>query len=187
MPTASPEPTATSSPLAAPTADEGSALPLWLWAVLGLVLLGLVVAWVASRRGKGERQQAAQAEGQLAWVRSQVDDALVRWRGEQLALSTDARDTDSELARRWALVDQRTTAATDTLLTLETATSTDAVRESSRLLREATESYRTSLDTLALALSTGDGARTAQAQQGFAADTALLDQARQRFRQASGL
>jgi hypothetical protein len=116
-----------------------------------------------------------------------VDDPLVRWRGQQLGLPADQRDTDSELARRWALLDQRTTAATDDLLTLATGAKKDSVRESATLLRQAAESYRSSLDTLATAVATGDQARIALASQGFTADTALLDQARQRFRQASGL
>jgi hypothetical protein len=163
-------------------------VPVWLWVLLGLLLVGLVVALLAARRrGGADRDRAAQAEGQLAWVRSQVDDPLVRWRGQQLGLPVDQRDTDSELARRWALIDQRSTAATDGLLTLATGARKDSVREAATLLRQSTESYRASLDALATAVATGDQARIAQASQGFTADTALLDQARQRFRQSSGL
>jgi len=186
-PTSAPSPSPTDQTGA--TANEGSGLPVWAWVVIGLAGLALVLALVSllRRRGGNDRDLAAQAEGQLAWVRSQVDDPLVRWRGQQLGLPADQRDADSELARRWALIDQRVTAATTDLLTLQSGARSDAVRESAGMLRTATESYRGSLDALAAAVATGDQARIAQASQGFTADTSLLDQARTRFRQVSGL
>jgi hypothetical protein len=183
-----PLPTQTPSPSPESPADDSGGVPLWEWLLLAALVIGLIAALVAARRRRSnDRELAAHAEGQLAWVRSQVDDPLVRWRGQQLGLPVEARDTDSELARRWDLLDQRTTAATDDLLTLATGAKKDSVREAATLLRQATETYRGSLDTLATAVSLGDQARITQASQGFTADTTLFDQARQRFRQATGL
>ena len=179
-------PAATDTTEAAASEDEG--VPPWLWVLLGAVVIGLVAWLVASRRkDSGDRHLAAQADGQLTWVRSQVNDPLVRWRGQQLALPADQRDTDSEQSRTWALIDQRITSATTDLLTLESGSKNDSVKQSASLLRQAAESYRGSLDALAKAVSTGDQSRMTQASEGFTADTSLLDQARTRFKQAAKL
>lgn len=170
--------------------SSDSGIPLWAWILLGLALVGLVALLIASARRRGssdEKALAAQADGQLSWVRSNVDDPLLRWRADQLRLPAAQRDTDSELARRWALVDQRVTAATTDLLTIESSTKNAALQQASALLRQAAEGYRTSLDALAQALVTGDQARIAQASQGLNADTTMFDQARQRFHQTASL
>jgi hypothetical protein len=169
-------------------ADTG--VQTWVWVLLGLLALLMVVLLVQSarrRRGAAGKALAAQADGQLAWVRSNVDDPLARWRAEQLALPTDQRDTDSELARRWTLVDQRVTAATNDLLTLESSTRNDDLRQTTTMLRQATEGYRASIDALAQSIATGDQARIDQASQALAADTTLFDQARTRFRTTAKL
>lgn len=171
-----------------PAASEDDGVQPWVWVLLGAAVIGLVAWLVASRRkDSGDRDLAAQADGQLTWVRSQVNDPLVRWRGQQLALPADQRDTDSEQARTWALIDQRLTSATTDLLTLESGSKDDSVKQSASLLRQAAETYRGSLDTLAKAVSTGDQSRITQASEGFTADTSMLDQARTRFKQAAKL
>ena len=173
---------------AGPTADTG--VPTWAWVVLALVLVLLVVLVVLSarrRRGAGDKELAAQADGQLGWVRSNADDQLVRWRADQLRLPAAQRDPDSELARRWLLLDQRVTAATDALLTLESSSKDDALRQAATMLRQAAEGYRTSIDALAQSIATGEQPRIAQASQALTADTTLLDQARQRLRGAAKL
>ena len=129
----------------------------------------------------------AQADGQLAWVRENVDDSLVRWRAGQLDLPADQRDAESETARRWAAVDQRLGAATDDLLTLESGSKNADVQQAAQMLRQATTGYRASIDALAQSLASGDDARIAQAQQALTADVSLFDQARQRMRQVARL
>lgn len=183
-----PEATPTATDATASTSD--SSVPLWAWILLGLALVGIVAFVIASARRRGSRDEktlAAQADGQLSWVRSNVDDPLVRWRAGQLALPAEQRDTDSELARRWALLDQRVTAATTDLLTIESSSKDAALQQAAGLLRQAAEGYRTSVDALAQALATGDQARISQASQGLNADTTMLDQARQRLRQTASL
>lgn len=179
------------SPVADDTEPEGSSsVPWWGWVLLvllGLTILALVVASARRRRNAGSVALASQADGQLAWVRTAVDDPLVRWRAEQLGLPPDRRDVDSDLARRWALVDQRITAATNDLLTIESGTGSDAVTQAAGLLRQAAEAVRGSVDGLARAVATGDQTRIATASQALAADMTLLDQGRQRLRQAARL
>ena len=181
------------APVETPATDDTeatSSVPAWGWLLIilaGLTLLWLIIASARRRKGSDTADLAAQADGQLAWVRSNVDDPLVRWRADQLRAPADERDTDSDMARRWALVDQRVTAATNDLLTIESGSGKDDLRQSATLLRQAAEGYRTSVDGLARALATGDQARIATASQGLTADTTLLDQARQRFRQAAKL
>jgi hypothetical protein len=158
-----------------------------LLAVLAVLLVGLLVA-IARRRGGGDDSTlAAQADGQLTWVRSNVDDPLVRWRADQLRLPADQRDTDSELARRWMLVDQRVTAATGDLLTIESGSKDDGLRQAATMLRQAAEGFRTAIDGLAQSMATGDQGRIAQSSQALSADTTLLDQARHRFRTTAKL
>lgn len=201
QPTEQPEPEQppTETPAETPTqtqdatddtaAETDTGISPWLWVLLGLALLaiGLAIAAARRRRGGDDTTLAAQADGQIAWVRSNVDDPLVRWRADQLGLPSDQRDTDSELARRWTLVDERTTAATNDLLTLESSTKGDDLRQAATMLRQATEGYRTSIDALAQSIATGEQARVARASQALAADATLLDQGRQRFRTAAKL
>jgi hypothetical protein len=162
-------------------------VPTWARVALGLVLLmlaALVIASARRRRGPDVKALTAQADGQLTWLRENVDDALLRWRADQLRRPLDQRDTESELARRWALVDERVTAASDDLLTLQSGSKDAGVQQAAELLRQATQGFRGSIDALTQSLASGDQARIAQATQGFAADASLLDQARQRLRQA---
>lgn len=170
------------------TADSG--VSPWAWLLLGLVLVAFVVLLVTSarrRRGEAGTALAAQADGKIGWVRSNTDDALVRWRADQLGRSAEQRDIDSELARRWTSLDQRVTAATDDLLALESSVKDSGVRQAASMLRQAVEGYRTSVDALAQSVATGEQARIAAASQALDADTTLLDQARQRLRQAAKL
>lgn len=180
-------------PAETPATDDTEAtsnVPWWGWGLIVLALLTLlwlVIASARRRRGSETSALAAQADGQLAWVRSNVDDPLVRWRADQLRRPAEQRDTDSELARRWDLVDQRVTAATNDLLTIESGKASDSLRQAATLLRQAAEGFRASVDGLAGAISTEDQSRIATASQGLTADTTVLDQARQRFRQAARL
>jgi hypothetical protein len=186
---ATPQPPAEQPPTDETATQTDTGISPWLWVLLGLVLLaiGLGIAAARRRRGGDDTTLAAQADGQVAWVRSNVDDPLVRWRADQLRLPSDERDADSELARRWTLVDQRAIAATNDLLTLESSTKDDALRQTATMLRQATEGYRNSIDALAQSISAGEQARIVQASQALTADTTLLDQARQRFRTAAKL
>lgn len=184
--------TATATPSATDETDTAAdtGVAPWAWVLLGLVLLALVVLVVMSarrRRAGDDKALAAQADGQIGWARANTDDALVRWRADQLAKPVDQRDTDSELARRWTLLDERLTAATTDLLTLESSSKDDGVRETATALREAAERFRTSIDGLAQSVVTGEQSRIAAASQALTADTTLLDQARQRLRQAAKL
>jgi hypothetical protein len=186
------EQTPAQSPTATDEADVAAdtGVSTWAWVVLALLLVLLVVLLVLSarrRRGAGDKQLAAQADGQLGWVRSNVDDPLVRWRADQLRVPAAQRDTDTELARRWMLLDQRVTAATNDLLTVESSSKNDTLRQAASMLRQAAEGYRTSVDALAQSIATGEQARIAQASQALTADTTLLDQARQRLRGAAKL
>lgn len=184
--------TATATPAATDETDTAadSGVAPWAWVLLGLVLLALVVLVVMSarrRRAGDDKTLAAQADGQIGWARANTDDALVRWRADQIGRPVDQRDTDSELARRWTLLDERLTAATTDLLTLESSSKDDGLRETATALRQAAERYRTSIDGLAQSVVTGEQSRIAAASQALTADTTLLDQARQRLRQAAKL
>ena len=197
-PTPQPEPTPEPTPEATeeapavtpePAAESDDGVPTWVW-LLGIAtlvaILGAVVA--GRRRGKApERSLAAQADGQLEWARNQASDSLLRWRAGQLGLPAAQRDTDSPEARTWSLLDQRLTGASNDLLTLQSGADDEAVRQAAGMLQQATDGYRNSLEAMANSLATGDAARTSQATQALQADTALFDQARQRFRQAARL
>ena len=190
QPPAQPEATPTTPATDETDAAADTTFPPWAWALIVLVLVllvGLLVSLARRRRSGDDASVAAQADGQIAWARANVDDPLVRWRADQLALPLAERDSDSELARRWALVDQRVTAATSDLLTLESGSKDEALRQAAVMLRQAAEGYRTSVDGLAQSIATGEQARIAQASQALSADTTLLDQARQRFRTAAKL
>lgn len=194
-----PAPTVTSTvqaPAESPTATEesdpaaDSSVSTWAWVLLALVLVTLVALMLMSarrRRGADDRRLAAQADGQLGWALSTNDDALVRWRANQIQLPLDQRDTDSELARRWTLLDERVTAATNDLLTLEASSTSDDTRQAATALREAAERYRTSIDALAQSVVTGEQSRIAAASQALMADTTLLEGARGRLRQTAKL
>ncbi len=183
------------TPAPTPATDDteqaaSSSVPWWGWLLLVLLavaIVGLVISSARRRRNADSTALASQADGQLAWVRTAVDDPLVRWRAEQLGLPADQRDVDSDLARRWALVDQRVTAAANDLLTIESGSGSDTVKQAAGLLRQAAEAFRGSVDGLARAVATGDQSRIATASQALAADTTLVDQGRQRLRQAAGL
>jgi hypothetical protein len=185
-----PDPVDTPEPTPSEPAEEtDSGVPTWVW-LLGLAAIGAIFAGiVAARRngGKPDHNLAAQADGQLDWVRNQASDPLIRWRAGQLALPAAQRDTDSPEARTWALLDQRLTGASNDLLTLQSGSDDEAVRQAAGMLQQATDGYRNSLEALAASMATGDNARTNQAAQALQADTALFDQARQRFRQAARL
>lgn len=188
--------TATATATASPTATDETTpagdtrVAPWGWVLLALALLALFVLLVIAarrRRGAQGKALAAQADGKIGWVRSNTDDALVRWRADQLGRPAEQRDADSELARRWTLLDQRVASATDDLLTLESSSKDDSLTQAAGMLRQATEGYRTSVDALAQSVATGDQQRIAAASQALSADTTLLDQARQRLRQAAKL
>lgn len=183
---------ATVSPTGEPADETGptSQVPTWAWVALALALLllgALMIASARRRRGLDVQALTAQADGQITWLRENVDDALLRWRASQLQRPVDDRDGDSESAHRWALVDQRVTAATNDLLTLESGSKDAGIRQAAGMLRQALQGYRGSVDTLAQSLAVGDQARIDQAQQGVSADVSLLEQARQRLRQAARL
>jgi hypothetical protein len=183
-PAATPEPVPTE-----PAEESGDGVPVWVW-LLGIATVVAIVGAVAAGRRRGsaaERSLAAQADGQLEWARNQASDSLLRWRAGQLGLPAAQRDTDSPDARPWSLLDQRLTGASNDLLTLQSGADDEAVRQAAAMLQQATDGYRNSLEAMATSLATGDAARTSQATQALQADTALFDQARQRFRQATGL
>lgn len=188
-----PDPVVTDDAITDPVeaAEDEGGFPWWGWLLVALAVIALIAVIVALTRRRGgedpDRDLAAQADGQLAWARSQVDETLLRWRASQMAVPAAERDTDSEAARRWVGVDQRLGAAVDRLLALESGTSRDAVQESAFQLRTAAERYRSTLDTVAAAYATQDDTRIGPAVQGWNADTGLLDGARQRFREVTGL
>jgi len=190
--TAEPAPVETpeESEPATPTEESSDGLPGWAWLLIiggGIALIAAIVA--ASRRGSGgnERDLAAQADGQLSWVRNEVTDPLVRWRAGELGKPADQRDTDSPQAKTWALVEQRLTAASNDLLTMQSGAKDDSVRQAAGMLQQAADGYRNSLDALTQSVAAGDQARISQASQAFQADTALFDQGRQRLQQVMKL
>jgi hypothetical protein len=186
------EPAPVETPEPAPTdpaEDTDGGVPAWVW-LLGLAAVVAIIGAIIAGRRRGnapERNLAAQADGQLEWARNQASDALLRWRAGQLGLPAAQRDTDSPEARTWSLLDQRLTGASNDLLTLQSGADDEAVRQAAAMLQQATDGYRNSLEAMANSLATGDAARTSQATQALQADTALFDQARQRFRQAARL
>jgi hypothetical protein len=188
-----PEPVVTDPATADPVeaAEDEGGFPWWGWLLIALAVAALVAVIAALTRRRGgedpDRDLAAQADGQIAWARSQVDEALLRWRASQIGVPAAQRDTDSEAARRWAGVDQRLGAAVDRLLALESGTANDTVRDAVFQVRTATERYRSTLDTVSSAYATGDDVRIGAAVQGWSADTGILDGARQRFREVTGL
>lgn len=186
-----PEAVETADPEPAPSADDGeSAPPSWAWLLAVAVTVALVLGSVAAvRRGRGgtDHDTAAQADGELEWARSNATDALIQWRAGQLRLPADQRDVDSAQARTWSLLDQRLTGAGNDLLTLQSGAGDQRVRQAAGMLQQATDSYRNSLGAMAASIATGDAGRMSQAAQALQVDTALFDQARQRFRQAAQL
>ena len=180
---------ATADPVEA--VDDDAGFPWWGWLLIALAVIAVIAVIVALARRRSaedpDRDLAAQADGQLAWARSQVDETLLRWRASQIGAAALDRDTDSEAARRWQGVDQRLGAAVDRLLALESGTTRDEVRDAAFQLRTAAERYRSTLDTTASAYATGDDDRIGPAVQGWGTDTGILDGARGRFRQVTGL
>ncbi|MGF1647821.1 MAG: hypothetical protein ACFCVF_13000 [Kineosporiaceae bacterium] len=192
--TATPSPEPTGSPQPEPTAAEGG-FPWWAWALLALAAAALVAVLAAAlgrrRVGQADRDRAADADAQLAWVRSQVDEPLLRWRGGRLAAPPDAPgdtvEIRSESSDRWALVEERIGVALDHAAALATDAGSADLRRAGAALSDAIETYRRSIDTAAAAHGTGDAGRTVAAERGLAVDGDLLDQARRRLRDAAGL
>jgi hypothetical protein len=187
-----PDPGVTDPATTDPVEADGDGFPWWGWLLIALAVaavVGLIIALTRRRGGMadGDRDLAAQADGQIGWARSQVDEALLRWRGTQLGLPPELRDSDSEPARRWLEVDRRLTSAVDHLLALESGAAGEQVRDAAFRLRSATESYRGTLDTVAAASATADETRIRAALQAWGADSGLLDSARRMFRQTTGL
>jgi hypothetical protein len=193
-PTASPSSEPASSPGTEPAVGEGG-VPWWGWALLALAAIAVVAVIVAllgrRRVGPADRDRAADADAQLAWVRTQVDDALLRWRGGRIAAPPDAPgdtvEIDSEPASRWALVDDRLGVAIGHTAALAADAGSADLRRAADTLHGAVEAYRQSIDTAAAAHATGDPVRIAAAARALAVDGDLVDRARRRLRDAAGL
>ncbi len=193
-PEPAPEPTEAETPQESQPVDEstedGSGLPLWAWVLIIVAVVAGVGGLVAASRNRGggsDHDLAARADGQLSWVRTQMDDPTIRWRAEQLGVPTEQRDTDSEQARTWASLDQRMTSAGNDLLTLQSGAKDESVRQAAGMMQQAADGYRNSAEALAASIATGDQSRIGEATQAFQADAALFDRARERLRQAAKL
>jgi hypothetical protein len=192
--TASPSPEPTGSPPPEPTAAEGG-VPWWVWALLAIAAAALVAVLVAllgrRRVGQADRDRAADADAQLGWVRTQVDEPLLRWRGGRLAAPPevlgDTVEIRSEPGERWALVQERIDVALDHAAALAAGAGSADLRSAGAALQEATETYRRSIETAAAAHGTGDAGRIVAAERGLAVDGDLLDRARRRLREVAGL
>jgi hypothetical protein len=192
--TASPSPEPTGSPPPEPTAAEGG-VPWWVWALLAIAAAALVAVLVAllgrRRVGQADRDRAADADAQLGWVRTQVDEPLLRWRGGRLAAPPevlgDTVEIRSEPGDRWALVQERIDVALDHAAALAAGAGSADLRSAGAALQEATETYRRSIETAAAAHGTGDAGRIVAAERGLAVDGDLLDRARRRLREVAGL
>jgi hypothetical protein len=192
--TASPSPEPTGSPQPEPTAAQGG-VPWWVWALLAIAAAALVAVLVAvlgrRRVGQADRDRAADADAQLGWVRTQVDEPLLRWRGGRLAAPPEALgdtvELRSEPGDRWALVQERIDVALGHAAALAAGAGSADLRSAGAALQEATETYRRSIETAAAAHGTGDAGRIVAAERGLAVDGDLLDRARRRLREAAGL
>ncbi len=121
---AAPPPAAGSSSSPAPAAGSGSGL-IWLWVLLGVVVLAGVIAWILIARAHGRRSAAA-----AGW-RSKVIDAYAQGSVLQDAMGVAQAPgalTAADAGARWSDIQRRADDLTQALYTLREAAPDDAGR-----------------------------------------------------------
>jgi hypothetical protein len=160
------EPSETPPPSETTGADDGEAdsdVPVWVWVILGLLVVG-VVAWFGARAGSKRsssdqpaavedwRSSARSAYSDSRWLYDELDAPLARWRGDVLF---DARQADAGSSAAaanqaaWNQLPARMDAAREALYRLEgAAPNAEVSRLANDLLNQLTTT-RTAVDTLA--------------------------------------
>jgi hypothetical protein len=145
-PTATPTDTDTETPADTSAADEPAdvaaddeAAPTWIWWLVGLVVIGSLLAVplvVRSRRRNAWRQDVTGARSELEWCARELVPGL-RQAGSR-----------EQVAGGWAVGQPRVAAAEDRLTVLESSAPDEAGRQEARSLRDAARRARAEMDRL---------------------------------------
>jgi hypothetical protein len=142
-PTPTATPTDTETPADTSAADEpaadGEEAPAWIWWLVGLVVLGSLLAVplvVRSRRRNAWRQDVTDARSELEWCARELLPGL-RQAGSR-----------EQVAGGWAVGQPRVAAAEDRLTVLESSAPDEAGRQEARSLRDAARRARAEMDRL---------------------------------------
>jgi hypothetical protein len=139
-------------------------VPLAVWLILGLLVLGLVV-WLAARSGSREasqqrpartpeplwRSSARSAYSDVRWLYDELDVPLAIWRGESLfdPQAAMASSAASSHQATWSQIHERIDRARESLYRVEGAMpNTEVARLATRMLDEVTAT-RDAVDALA--------------------------------------
>ena len=118
---------------------EDDGVPVWVWWLLGVLVVGAVVAVLlvlrAGRR-RAWRQEVDQAEGELAWLARELLPGL-RQSGSR-----------EQLAGGWSVSRERVAAAEDRLTVLESSAPTEADGQRARSLRDAVRAASARMEQL---------------------------------------
>lgn len=118
---------------------EDDSVPVWVWWLLGVLVVGAVVAVLlvlrAGRR-RAWRQEVDEAEGELAWLARELLPGL-RQSGSR-----------EQLAGGWSVSRERVAAAEDRLTVLESSAPTEADGERARSLRDAVRAASARMERL---------------------------------------
>ena len=155
------------APAAAPDegADDGEAVPLWAWIVIGLVAIGLV-SWIGARAGS--RNTSASASPAVAqpdwkaaaqtgyadarWLYDQLTPSLAMWKGDnQYAIQTGSGSSYSDRNAVWSEADGRLQSARDSLYRVESLEAQSPIGTAARELVTSLNSVREGVDRLAAA------------------------------------
>lgn len=119
---------------------EDDGVPVWVWWLLGVLVVGAVVAVLlvlrAGRR-RAWRQEVDEAEGELAWLARDLLPGL-RQSGSR-----------EQLAGGWSVSRERVAAAEDRLTVLESSAPTEADGQRARSLRDAVRAASARMEQLA--------------------------------------
>jgi hypothetical protein len=118
---------------------EDDGVPVWVWWLLGVLVVGAVVAVLlvlrAGRR-RAWRQEVDEAEGELAWLARELLPGL-RQSGSR-----------EQLAGGWSVSRERVAAAEDRLTVLESSAPTEADGQRARSLRDAVRAASARMEQL---------------------------------------
>lgn len=118
---------------------EDDNIPVWVWWLLGVLVVGAVVAVLlvlrAGRR-RAWRQEVDEAEGELAWLARELLPGL-RQSGSR-----------EQVAGGWSVSRERVAAAEDRLTVLEASAPTEADAQRARSLRDAVRAAQGRMEQL---------------------------------------
>ena len=162
--------------------EESGDVPIWVWILLGILVVGLV-AWIGARSGAkpdapppvvaappSQPDTAAIARTAYAdsrWLYDQLTPSLAVWKGDsQHQIQSGAGTPMSDRNAVWAEADTRLKSARDALYNVESANPSAPIAVASQDLVNSLNSVREGVDRLAaarLATLSGSGSSESEA------------------------